>query len=128
MPPKKRTQQQLNNLTRIASNEAFLRLLHNTNSRQRKELIRTASKDQILSVCECAFNILRKNVELNPYQIKQLRKAKRIVYTIADKKVPVAEKKKKLEQTGGGAFIPLLLAPIVSGLVGSLFDRLISKT
>jgi hypothetical protein len=84
-------------LSRIAANDAFLRLLHNTSSKQRKELIRTASKDQILSVCDCAFNILCKNMPLNPYQLKQLRKAKRIIYTIADKKVPTVERKKTLE-------------------------------
>jgi hypothetical protein len=111
--------------SRIQVNDAFLRLLHNTNSRQRKELIRTASKDQILSVCECAFNILQKNVQLTPYQLKQFRKAKRIVYKIADRTVPINTKKKVLEQSGG--FLPLLLAPIVGSILGALAERVISK-
>ena len=113
------------NISRIKKNEAFLRLVHNTNSKQRKELIRTASKDQILSVCECAFNILRKNVGLSPPQVTQLRKAKKIVYLIVDPKVSVAKKKKILEQSGG--FLPLLLAPILGSVLGGIAEHLIKK-
>jgi len=110
---------------RVVENQAFLRLLHNTSAKQRKSLIKTANRAQILSVCECAFNILKRNIPLSPQQISQLRKARNIVYKIADKKVPLPKKQKLLEQSGG--FLPALIAPIIGTILGAVAERVINR-
>jgi hypothetical protein len=103
-------------------NKDFLRLLLNTNSKQRKQLIRIASRDQILCICECAFNIARRNIPLTKGQVKNLRKNPRVVYKLADRSVKFGEKKKTLEQSGG--FLPLLLAPIFTTVLAEAVEAL----
>lgn len=110
---------------RLAENADFLKLLHTASARQRKQLIRIASKEQILAVCECAFNVLGKRVPLSSSQLKKLRKYKKFIYRIVDKRVPVPEKRRVLEQSGGFPFA--LLAPIVGGLLGGILQRSVAK-
>ena len=111
--------------SRVSSNEAYLRLLHDTNSKQRKQLIKIGNSDQINSVCECAFNILRKNITLNPTQLSKLRRYRKFVYRVADKKIPISQKRKALEQSGG--FLPALLAPILGVALGGIVEKIIGK-
>ena len=107
----------------IKDQEAFLRFLHNSklSQKQRKELFRTASKEQIHALCECAFNILRKNVPLSSEQLKTLRKPKykKTVYVLGDRKASLSKKKKALIKQDGG-FPFALLAPIIGGIIGAL--------
>jgi len=110
---------------RVYRNQDFLRLLCKTTAPQRKALVRTATTDQIESICECALNVLRKNVPLTPSEIVKLRKNKRVIYKLADKRVPVSKKRKKLEQAGG--FLPALLVPILSTVLGLVGDTVVRK-
>ena len=106
---------------RLRVNESFLRYLHNANIKQRKQLLKSASKAEIESLCECAFNILRKNVKLKPQHLSQLRKPrnKRLVYQLADKSVPISKKRKQLVTQSGG-FPFALLVPIIASALGAL--------
>ncbi len=109
---------------RASSNTSFLRFLHDANLKQRKQILKNASKEQIQTLCECAFNILRRNVPLKPQHLYQLKKPKtrKLVYQLADRRIPVARKKKLLVQTGGLPILPIL-APIISSIVSSLISR-----
>src|SRR5579859_147798 len=110
---------------RVVANEAFLRFLHNSNTKQRKQLCKIANKDQILSVCECAFNILQKNIPLSDKQKLQLRRHKSAVYKLADKSVSLSDKKKTLEQSGG--FLPALLTPIFGTILAEVVSNIVKK-
>jgi len=96
-------------------------MLHDTaNARQRKHLLQSASKEQIRTLCECAFNILRKNVPLKKHHVTQLRKKKnrRLVYQLADKSIPLAKKRDLVVQSGGFPFA--LLAPIIGEVLSAV--------
>ena len=108
---------------RVIRHHAFLQFLESTNKDQRKQLLKLANKEQILSVCECAYNIVKKNVELTPAELKQLRKYRHILYIMCDPHYSVVAKKKTLIQEGGIAFLPALLAPIIGSLVGAAISR-----
>ena len=118
-----------NSKRRLKANVAFLRLLNKASAPQRKQLVRVANSEQIKSVCECAYNILRKNVHLSPKQLKKLRKYSRFVYIAADRSVPLKKKQRTIEQSGG--FLPALLIPILTSILGgvasSVVERVISK-
>ena len=101
-------------------NISFLKLLCSASSPQRRQLVRIANDNQIQSVCECAHNLLRRNVSLSPRQIAELRKHKTLVYKLADKSIPVAKKRRVLEQSGGG--IAAILIPVISA-IASLFAK-----
>ena len=107
---------------RVNKHEAFLDLLSSTNPIQRKALIRTASEEQLRSVCECALNILRQQVHLSPKQIAELRKHRSLVYKLADRSIPIPRKRKLLEQSGG--VLPALLVPVLSSVLGAVASKI----
>jgi hypothetical protein len=113
-------------IKRLRDNEAFVRLATSTSPVQRQQLIDSASKDQIECICECAYNILRKNVPLNSRQAGQLRKYRTVVYKLIDKRLPLSRKKKLIAQQSGG-FLPALLAPVVGAILGAVTDRLVNR-
>lgn len=108
---------------RLKSNESFLRYLHDSKLRQRKQLLKAASKEEISALCECAFNILRKNIPLEQKHVTQLRKPKykKLVYQLADKRIPFTKKRKLVVQSGGFPFA--LLAPIIGSIIGAIAGR-----
>jgi len=110
---------------RVFENAAFLRLLHDASAKQRSQLIKTASKDQVLSVCECVFNVIKKNIIPSPSQTAKLRTKRKVAYMIADKSVPLSEKRIILEQNGG--FIPALIAPLIGTVLAGAVEHFLGK-
>ena len=108
--------------SRLPANEAFLRLVgsKSTSPKQRREVLRTASNEQVKSLCECAYNILKRNVPVTPAQLQDLRRHKKLMYMLADRSVPVDAKRRRIQQRGG--FIVALLRPIASALLGALLS------
>ena len=113
-----------NKLSLVKTNESFLRHLHDAKLAQRKKLLKSANKEEIETLCECAFNILNKSVPLTPTHIAQLRKPKhrKLVYQLASRKIPIS-KKRKLVVAQSGGFPFALLAPIVASIIGAIAGR-----
>jgi len=76
------------------------------------------SSQLIRVICECCLNILKGNVTLSKLEKKRLKKHRLLLRRLAERK-PL-KTKQKLIQEGGGAFLPLLLAPIISAITGAL--------
>jgi hypothetical protein len=103
----------------------FLTLLGNTkNKKRRNALIEVGTSGEIDGVSECILNILMGRVPLKPNQIRKLRKIKRYLRQLADKKCSLKKRKHILKQKGGflGALIPIAVSAL-----GSLFGGLIGK-
>jgi hypothetical protein len=115
-----------NDYRRLINNEAFLRLVAATTPVQRKYLIGTATKDQLLCLIECIYNVFKRNVPLSPQQEDHIRKYRTVAYKLIDRRIPLTEKKRLLVQQSGG-FLPALLAPIVGAILGAGIDRLINR-
>lgn len=106
---------------RLRRNLQFLKSLKKAKKRQRSTILKSANKDLILCICDCAYNVLKGNVHLKPKDKKALRRHKRALRALAEKRVALKRKQKLLVQKGG--FLPFLLAPILSaagGLLGGL--------
>ena len=102
----------------LKRNAAFLKLLSKANPRTRKAMLeKHCTKDFINCVSECCKNVLKGNVPLNRAQIAYLRRRKRMIRAVAQKKTSL-RRKKGLIQKGG--FLGFLLGPLVS-LLGNLF-------
>lgn len=97
-------------------NTSILSALLHLNTKQQKQIIAAADKDTILSICECALNILQGNIELSESQKKKLYKYRQNLRKLSSKKGSV-NKRKKIVQSGGGPFLVALLAPILGGLI-----------
>jgi hypothetical protein len=73
-------------------------------------------------VSECALNVLRGNVKLSDYKKRKLRKFKRQLRAVTDKRLPIASKKKLIIQRG--CFLVPLLTAVLPSLATLIFDRL----
>jgi len=81
-----------------------------------------------MCICDCATNILNKNISLTPKQHKALEKYQDLLRYLAENKNYFRkdpEKRKYINQSGG--FLPLLLAPILSAAGTILAETLIKK-
>jgi len=76
----------------------------------RKQLIQTAPKEIIDTVCECCLNVLKGTVPLSKIQKQKLGKHRNVLRQMVKKKIPLQQKKKMLVQRGG--FLPMLLGPL----------------
>lgn len=106
---------------RLQRNLHFLKTLKKAKKRQRTFLLKSASDDCVLCICDCANNVLRGNVRLKPKDKKALRRYKKALRALTQQRSAIKTKRKLLIQKGG--FL-LFLAPILSaagGFLGGLF-------
>jgi hypothetical protein len=104
----------------LLKHEPFMRYLHTAGLRQRKCLLKGASTGEIEVFCECFRNILKKNVQLTPEQLEILRQPeiRKLIYLLADRRVPISKKRAQLVKQAGG--IPLgVLIPLITSLIGT---------
>lgn len=112
---------------------ALLNALCHANPRERKALLRGADRAFVKCICECALNILKGVVRLKPVVKKHLKKYKNILRRLALTKSRRGStqsgggswrtKKRIILQKGCGAFLPLLLAPVLTSLLGKIFGN-----
>jgi len=112
---------------RLKRNLSILDVLNKTTKNQRKAFIDTATRDQLMCICDCATNILNENIPLTPKQYKELEKYQTLLRYLSDTKNyrRDPEKRKYINQSGG--FLPLLLAPILGAAGSILAETLIKK-
>lgn len=96
----------------------LLHLLVSAKPNLRKDILKGASSQLILSIVECAFNVLNGRVNLNKKQLLKLSKHKKILRNIIEKKHKLVKRKQIINQSGGG-FLPALLIPILSSVLAS---------
>lgn len=103
----------------IKSNKKLLEFLATAPPKERKIILKNADKQLVHSICECVHNILRGNIPLTPAEKTKLKKRRTTLRKLVTKK-SLAHKKKILVQ-GGGSLVPLILTPILTGLLQNLF-------
>lgn len=84
-----------------------------------KSILIEGGKDLTNCICECALNVIKGNVPLSQSQFSRLKKHKRTLRDLSNKKVSKKKKKHIVNQKGAGLF-PLLITPIIKALAGSI--------
>lgn len=107
---------------RLKRNISILDVLSKAPKKQREAIINTATKDQLLCICDCANNILKETIPLTEKDFKKLRRHQNIIRYLAENNKDIEGKKDYLIQSGG--FLPILLAPIL-GAAGSILTELL---
>lgn len=115
---------------------ALLNALCHANDDQRRALLRAADKPLVNCICECSLNILRGIVSVKSNIKTRLKKYKNILRRLAtDRRARTSHsrgrvsvdnwkaKKRIILQKGRGAFLPLLLAPIIGSLLSRVFGK-----
>ena len=81
-------------------------------------ILKSADNELIKCICECALNVLRGNIPLEPAQKNTLRKYKKQLRQLSSNN-PLTQKRKIIQR--GSGFLPFLLAPIIAALGPTLF-------
>lgn len=104
----------------LQNSEPFLRLLARSSAKRRKALLNQVTRDELKSLCEICLNILKGNIPLDDKTYHKLKRHKAKLRTLANKKIPVKQKKKVVNQHGG--FIGTVAA-IALPLLASLLKK-----
>lgn len=102
---------------RLRKHAALLNYLSRGKPSIVRAIVKEADKDIVNLLCECAHNVVNRNIPLSPSQKRGLRKHKNKLLILLDKSVSIKKKKKAL-QTGG--FIGTLLAAVLPALIGAI--------
>lgn len=94
--------------------------------RYRQKLIKELPKGAIDCVGECCLNIIKGNVRLTKAQKQQLSSRKTHIRKLSKKQVPITEKKKIINQTGG-FILPLHLKPLLGSILGPILGGLVPQ-
>lgn len=89
-------------------------MLHRASPKLRKALLADLPPEVIRLLSECAVNILKGSVTLKKKHKQNLRRHRKNLHRLANKRTTVKDKK-KIIQTGG--FLPGLLASIIPALL-----------
>lgn len=104
----------------VKKNLELLKVLSKCKKGMLKAVINTSDRDLILTVCECILNCLNGNIKLSPKNRDKLKKYKRTLRTLIQKRKSIKYRKKLLIQQGSG-FLPIILPSVISALA-SLFS------
>lgn len=106
---------------RIKRNLSLLQTLHGASPSQRVNIIKSASPDLLVALCEIAYNVLKGKIPLNKTQYQKLQKKKAGIRLLANKKVCASKKKKTMLKQSGGFLLPLLsiAVPFITSLIAS---------
>lgn len=101
----------------VKKNVNLLRALSLMTPKQRKSVLKSADKELIQSVCECAYNLLLGNVNIKPQLKRKLSKYKTILRKLVKKGESFKNKKRFIVQQGGGVVLPLVISAVLQTLL-----------
>lgn len=94
------------------------KLLLSLTPQERKAVLKVLDAKRIKSICECAFNLLRGNIEVrNKCTLRKLRQHKDVLRRLAKRGGSWTAKRRLLVQTGGGFFLPILLGTVLQAAI-----------
>ena len=105
-------------IARLRRNIPHLKQLKKASPKQRKEILTLASADLINCICDCCLNVAKGNVKISQPQKKKLVRYASSIRALSKKRQSVKKRKEILKQHGG--FLPALLLPVLSAVLGTL--------
>lgn len=101
-------------------NAALLQALVYASPKLRRAIIKHADKSLVRLICECSLNVLRGAVPLKESDKKSLKKYRKALRRLIDKRNKSLLKRKKILNQSGGSILPILIAPVISALISKL--------
>ncbi|GFY07034.1 uncharacterized protein TNCV_4203051 [Trichonephila clavipes] len=111
-------------MNRIRQHVHLLHVLSAASPQQRNAILKSATNEQIKTLCEICQNVLAGNVP--KANVKRLCRYKRTIRQLADRSISLGRKRKLLTTNQTGGFLPLVL-PAVLSFVGGLLGKTIGK-
>ena len=95
--------------------QALRQLKETKNKKLRNAILQEGGKELIDCLCECVLNVIKGHVPLTKAQFKKLKRQRRPLEELANKKTSLKKKRRLLEQKGG-ILLPSLIAPLIGAL------------
>lgn len=114
----------VNMSARVRKHADMLKVLAKAKPATCKAIMKTADKDLVHCLCECAHNILKGNVRLSSAQKAKLSRYKQDLRSISNKTTSQKRKQQVLQK---GGFLPALLAPLLAPVIAPLASKAIGK-
>ena len=105
----------------VLKRKDFLNLLAATKNRKSREgLVNLATTDEIRAIAEIVRNSLKGNVPLDRNCLAKMKRHKKRLRLLSQKRYPVREKRELTKQTGGiwASLIPVAVSTVASLLGG----------
>lgn len=102
----------------INTHKDLLSALRVLKPKYRTALLKTCDEEEINCICECIYNVLRGKVPIEEKNKKKLQKYKSVLRKLVRKGTNKVRKNIIIQK--GGAFLPIILGSVLSGLLGSL--------
>ena len=116
-----------NGLERLCSCRHELRALSKASPAERRTIINEADGKLIHCLGELSHNVLCGNLGLPVGKFAKLKRYRRALRDLADRKLSINRKKDMLlSNNQSGGFLPILAslaAPLITGLLGSIIQR-----
>lgn len=91
----------------IKEQRHFLTLFVQTESAQRKALLQTITQRQLRALSQIAHNVIKFRIKLNPSELAQLKRERRLLYILGDRTLGYRRKSEAIE--GKQRFVYTLL-------------------
>jgi len=93
---------------------------------RRTHFVKNSSNDFVKCLCEACDNLLKGNIPINKKQKQQLYRHRNTIRFLASKQNKSLTKKKRKLIQQGGAFLPILLPPLLT-IAAELLPTLFSQ-
>lgn len=104
----------------LNTHKDLLSALHKLKPKYRTALLKSCDKEEINCICECIHNVLQGKVPIEDKNKKKLKKYKTVLRKLVKKGTNKIRKNIIIQK--GGAFLPIILGSILSGIVQSLVN------
>lgn len=109
-------------MKRLKENRHILHVLKSASPKLRKSILTHASPEVIKTLCEISINTLNGNHTITAATKRQLNRYKKVLRNLSSVNRTVPSKRKILIQSGGGAFIPILIGSVLSSILGQIIQ------
>lgn len=106
--------------TRLKITKTFIKSLVNSNSRRRKVLLKNATNEELKGLFELCLNIIRGNLPIDKTAFQNIKRHKRVIESLSNRRLPIYKKREIINQKGG--FIGTLAAfalPLLTHLLST---------
>lgn len=103
---------------RLKTHKELLVALHTLKPKYQKALLKSCDEDEINCICECIHNVLQGKVPLKEKDKKSLKQYINLLRKLVRK--TTTKVRKNIIVQKGGAFLPIILGSILSGLISGL--------
>lgn len=104
----------------VRTHNDFLQALHKLKPNYKIALLKAADDSAINCICECIYNVLKGSLPISKKEKTKLSKHKNTLRELVRK--GYIKKKKKIIIQKGGAFLPIILSTLLSGVLSSLIQ------